>query len=44
MSIKQGDRGPRVKSLQKFLIDMGFLPDGEDDGIAGRKTDIALKS
>ena len=44
MSIRKGDRGPRVKSLQKFLIDMGFLPDGEDDGIAGRKTDIALKA
>lgn len=42
--IRPGSRGPRVKSLQKFLIDLGFLPDGEDDGIAGRKTDIALKS
>lgn len=44
MSIKKGDRGPLVKSLQKFLINAGFLPEGEDDGIAGRKTDVAIRA
>ena len=42
--IRNGSRGDKVKSFQKFLIGMGFLPEGEADGIAGRKTLLAVKS
>jgi hypothetical protein len=41
---RRGDRGPEVKRFQEFLIEMGFLPEGENDGIAGRKTDLGLKT
>ena len=44
MLIKSGSRGPVVKSFQKFLIGLGFLPEGEADSIAGRKTILAVKS
>ena len=42
--IRSGSRGDRVKSFQEFLIGLGFLPEGEADGIAGRKTILAVKS
>jgi len=42
--VRSGSRGDEVKSFQEFLIGLGFLPEGEADGIAGRKTILALKS
>jgi peptidoglycan hydrolase-like protein with peptidoglycan-binding domain len=42
--IRSGSRGDEVKSLQTFLIGLGFLPEGEADGIAGVKTITALKA
>ena len=42
--IRSGARGDEVKSFQGFLIGLGFLPEGEADGIAGRKTILAIKS
>tara|TARA_R100000655_G_scaffold95285_1_gene137177 strand:- start:4175 stop:4924 length:750 start_codon:yes stop_codon:yes gene_type:complete len=44
MMIRSGSRGEEVKSFQEFLIGLGFLPEGEADGLAGRKTILALKA
>ena len=44
MTIRKGSRGDRVRSFQAFLIDLGFLPEGDDDGIAGRRTDTAIRA
>ena len=42
--IRYGSRGDEVKSFQTFLIRLGFLPMGEDDGIVGPKTVKAIKA
>jgi len=44
MTIRDGSRGGEVKSFQQFLIRRGYLVDGQDDGIAGPKTVLAIKS
>lgn len=42
--IRRGDRGAEVKQLQRALIQLGFLPEGEDDGIFGGKTYAAVRA
>ena len=42
--IRSGSRGDEVKSFQTFLISLGFLPMGEDDGVAGPKTTRSIKA
>jgi peptidoglycan hydrolase-like protein with peptidoglycan-binding domain len=44
VTIRSGSRGDEVKSFQEFLIGMGFLPEGEADGVAGPRTAGAIKS
>lgn len=41
--IKRGSRGPEVRSFQQFLIRLGFLDAGEDDGIAGPILDRSIR-
>ena len=38
-----GAKGKEVKRLQEKLIDLGYLPEGSDDGAYGRKTANAVK-
>ncbi len=40
--IKRGSRGEEVKSFQGFLIRLGFLSRGSDDGIAGPNTTSSI--
>ena len=42
--IKRGSRGEEVKSFQSFLISLGFLSRGSDDGISGSNTIKAIKA
>jgi len=41
--IERGDKGARVTKLQQQLIQLGYLPAGEDDGKFGRKTENAVR-
>jgi len=41
--IRDGDRGDNVKQLQSRLIALGFLAQGQDDGIFGQKTLDAVR-
>lgn len=40
--LRLGSRGEEVRKLQRALIEKGFLPRGEDDGIYGPKTRNAV--
>ena len=40
--IRRGSRGEEVKSFQGFLIRLGFLSRGSDDGIAGPNTTSSI--
>ena len=42
-NIEFGDRGNDVKKMQKRLIELGYLPEGADDGAFGYQTNRALK-
>ena len=42
--IKRGSRGEEVKSFQGFLIRLGFLSRGSDDGISGPNTIKSIKA
>ena len=42
-TIARGDRGNNVRTLQKRLIELGYLKAGEDDGIFGNKTKRAVE-
>ena len=42
--IRRGSRGEEVRSLQAFLIELEFLPEGDDDGIAGKRTELAIRA
>ena len=42
--IKRGSRGEEVKSFQGFLIRLGFLSRGSDDGISGPNTVKSIKA
>ena len=42
-NIEFGDRGNNVKKMQKRLIELGYLPEGADDGAFGYQTNRALK-
>jgi peptidoglycan hydrolase-like protein with peptidoglycan-binding domain len=42
--LKVGTRGEDVKAVQARLIELGFLPAGEDDGIFGAKTKAATQA
>ena len=39
--LRQGSTGEAVKAWQRFLIDQGFLPEGQADGAFGPKTHTA---
>ncbi|MDQ3819145.1 MAG: peptidoglycan-binding domain-containing protein [Acidobacteriota bacterium] len=41
--LRNGDRGDNVKQLQRRLIALGFLAQGQDDGIFGQKTLDAVR-
>ena len=41
--LKRGDRGEEVKTLQRMLIELGFLND-KADGIFGKKTEAGVKA
>ncbi|HKC66495.1 MAG TPA: peptidoglycan-binding domain-containing protein [Pyrinomonadaceae bacterium] len=41
--LRNGDRGDNVKQLQSRLIALGFLAQGQDDGIFGQKTLDAVR-
>ena len=41
-NVKQGDRGDKVLSLQRRLIELGYLPEGADDGAFGGQTRRAV--
>jgi len=46
-NVKQGDRGDKVLKLQRRLIELGYLPEGADDGAFGgqtRKAVVAFQS
>ncbi|HHX09434.1 MAG TPA: peptidoglycan-binding protein [Chloroflexi bacterium] len=43
-NIRRGHEGPQVTNLQLMLISAGYLPQGEDDGIFGGKTERAVKA
>ena len=40
--VKEGMRGDSVRAVQKLLIGRGYLADGEDDGVCGKKTVTAI--
>jgi len=42
--IRLGSRGDKVKSFQGFLVRLGFLPLGSDDGISGVITTRAISA
>lgn len=42
-TVARGDRGNNVRTLQKRLIELGYLKEGEDDGIFGNKTKRAVE-
>ncbi len=42
--LKYGSKGAVVKKLQQQLILLGYLEDGDDDGVFGRKTRTAVRS
>jgi hypothetical protein len=42
--IRLGSRGEEVKSFQSFLISLGFLSLGSDDGISGPNTTKSIKA
>ena len=42
--LQRGSRGSLVTKLQQALIQLGYLPVGEDDGIFGLKTYNAVRS
>lgn len=42
-TIKRKSSGANVKLFQQFLIDKGFLAEGEADGVFGSKTEDAVK-
>ena len=41
-NVKQGDRGDKVLKLQRRLIELGYLPEGSDDGAFGGQTRRAV--
>ncbi|MBQ7185026.1 MAG: peptidoglycan-binding protein [Clostridia bacterium] len=41
--LRAGDRNSNVTLLQQYLIKLGYLPLGEDDGIFGARTTKAVK-
>lgn len=41
-NVKQGDRGDKVLKLQRRLIELGYLPEGADDGAFGGQTRRAV--
>ena len=41
--LQLGDKGAEVTRLQTWLIDLGYLDDGQADGIFGRKTRTAVR-
>tara|TARA_R110000737_G_scaffold255399_1_gene264554 strand:+ start:1668 stop:2414 length:747 start_codon:yes stop_codon:yes gene_type:complete len=42
--IRLGSRGEEVKSFQSFLISLGFLSRGSDDGISGHNTVSSIRA
>lgn len=40
--LKRGRTGADVKELQQLLVALGYLPEGEDDGDYGKKTEAAV--
>lgn len=44
MIVRHGDRGPHVASLQRFLIEAGHLAEGEDDGVWGPISAVAMSA
>ena len=40
--VKEGMRGDSVRAVQKLLIGRGYLAEGEDDGVCGKKTVTAI--
>ena len=43
-TVQWQDRGSGVLKVQKKLIELGYLAEGEDDGAYGRKTPAAASS
>lgn len=41
-NLSQGDRGSQVKKLQRRLIELGYLDEGDDDGAFGGQTRRAV--
>ncbi len=37
-TVRQGNKGSNVKKLQEYLMQLGYLPRGSDDGIFGQNT------
>ncbi len=42
IQLRYGNKGANVVQLQQYLIKLGYLPTGEDDGIFGTKTRKAV--
>ncbi|MDO5022946.1 MAG: peptidoglycan-binding domain-containing protein, partial [Eubacteriales bacterium] len=42
-TVATGDRGQNVRTLQKRLIELGYLAEGEDDGMFGKRTKRAVE-
>lgn len=42
-TLRLEDEGAAVKAMQQQLIQLGYLPAGEDDGKFGRKTENAVR-
>ncbi len=42
-NLKMGDRGDEVRKLQQRLIELGYLPEGADDGAFGGQTRTAVR-
>ncbi len=42
-NLKMGDRGDEVRKLQQRLIELGYLPEGADDGAFGGQTRNAVR-
>ena len=43
-NLKMNSRGEKVKKLQQRLIELGYLSQGDDDGVYGRQTYNAVKA